>query len=115
VVDDMAGQFMQAVSEARNLELSRVQQLATGEVFSGRQAMEHGLVDELTGEEGATNWLAEQLHVEPDALELVTLTKSPGIWSRFSPGGTGALLNSLLGLSPTLPMAIYPHHGPRGH
>ena len=47
VLDDVHDQFIQAVAEARRLERGRVEQLADGRIFSGRQAQELGLVDEL--------------------------------------------------------------------
>ncbi len=47
VLDDVHDQFIQAVADSRRLERRRVEQLADGRIFSGRQAQELGLVDEL--------------------------------------------------------------------
>lgn len=47
VLDDVHDQFIQAVAESRKLERQRVERLADGRIFSGRQAQELGLVDEL--------------------------------------------------------------------
>jgi protease-4 len=54
VVDDVLGQFVDAVARGRGLEPKRVRELADGRVFSGAQAKTAGLVDELGGLEDAT-------------------------------------------------------------
>jgi protease-4 len=47
VVDDLNHQFVQAVSQGRNLSYEAVDQIADGRIFSGAQAKELGLVDAL--------------------------------------------------------------------
>ncbi len=47
VMDDVHGQFIEAVATGRRLDRSRVEPLADGRIFSGRQALGLGLVDEL--------------------------------------------------------------------
>jgi protease-4 len=49
VIDDLHAQFTEVVAKERELSLERVEELATGEVFTGRQALELGLVDILGG------------------------------------------------------------------
>ena len=48
-VDDVYNQFVDAISESRNDTLTReeIVKLADGRIFSGRQALEHKLVDKL--------------------------------------------------------------------
>jgi protease-4 len=46
-VDDIHTQFVEAVAESRGMPVTEVQALADGRVFSGRQALEVGLVDGL--------------------------------------------------------------------
>jgi protease-4 len=46
-VDDIHAQFVEAVAANRNMERSQVELLADGRIFSGRQALEVGLVDGL--------------------------------------------------------------------
>jgi protease-4 len=46
-VDDIHAQFVEAVAANRNMERSAVERLADGRIFSGRQAVEVGLVDGL--------------------------------------------------------------------
>ena len=67
VVDDTHEQFVQAVLEGRpGLEESRVRELADGRVFSGKQAFEAGLVDELGGYASVVRQLSEQLGLSPN-------------------------------------------------
>jgi protease-4 len=47
VMDDVHAQFIDAVASGRHLERGRVEPLADGRIFSGRQALALGLVDEL--------------------------------------------------------------------
>jgi protease-4 len=47
VIESVYNQFVEAVAEGRNMEVEAVKKLADGRIFSGRQAMEYGLVDQL--------------------------------------------------------------------
>lgn len=47
MVDDMYNQFVAVVSDGRKMDPDRVRQLADGRVYTGNQAKELGLVDEL--------------------------------------------------------------------
>ena len=47
VMDDVHHQFIQAVADGRSLEVSDVEPLADGRIYTGRQAKEARLVDEL--------------------------------------------------------------------
>lgn len=47
MVDDLYGQFVTVVAEGRRMEPARVRQLADGRIYTGSQAKELGLVDEL--------------------------------------------------------------------
>jgi protease-4 len=46
LVDDVYGQFVEAVAEGRKIPVEKVRAFADGRVWSGRQAMKLGLVDE---------------------------------------------------------------------
>jgi len=47
LIDDMHGQFVSAVSKSRNIPEEEVRQLADGRVYTGREAKEKRLVDEI--------------------------------------------------------------------
>jgi protease-4 len=46
-IDDAYQQFVETVAEERNMPLSKVKKIADGRVFTGRQALELGLIDKL--------------------------------------------------------------------
>lgn len=48
LVDDLNGRFLNAVAEGRNVSLETVEQWATGEVFPSEQALDMGLIDEIS-------------------------------------------------------------------
>lgn len=49
ILDEVHDQFKEAVMEGRGMSKADVDNIATGEIWSGRQAKEIGLVDELGG------------------------------------------------------------------
>jgi protease-4 len=57
VVEDTHAMFLEMVAERRKLPPEAVKALADGRIYTGRQALEKGLVDELGGEEAARSWL----------------------------------------------------------
>lgn len=60
LVRDMYEQFVGMVAQARRLDPARVRDLADGRAYTGRQARELGLVDEIGGETEARDWLARE-------------------------------------------------------
>jgi protease-4 len=52
-MDDVHDQFIQAVADGRGLAKETVAAIADGQVFTGRQAKERGLVDEIGSFEDA--------------------------------------------------------------
>jgi len=47
VLDDVHNQFIQSVAEGRNIPVEKVREIADGRIFTGRQAVEVGLVDRI--------------------------------------------------------------------
>lgn len=47
VMDDVHEQFIKAVSDGRKLPVEKVRELSDGRIFSGKQALKLGLVDEI--------------------------------------------------------------------
>lgn len=45
MVDDIYGQFVQVVSDGRHMEADAVRALADGRIYTGRQALDAGLID----------------------------------------------------------------------
>ena len=71
VMDDVHSQFIEAVAEGRSLDVGDVQRLADGRIFTGRQAKEAKLVDELGNLEDAIKLAAEMggIEGEPKVVE----------------------------------------------
>lgn len=64
VMDDVHKQFIEAVAEGRSIEIRAAQALADGRIFTGRQAKEAKLVDELGDLEDAIELAAEVVGIE---------------------------------------------------
>ncbi|TAJ25654.1 MAG: signal peptide peptidase SppA [Nitrospirae bacterium] len=64
VMDDVHSQFIEAVAEGRSLDVGEVQTLADGRIFTGRQAKEAKLVDELGNLEDAIKLAGEMAGIE---------------------------------------------------
>jgi len=64
VMDDVHKQFIEAVAEGRAIELADAQALADGRIFTGRQAKEAKLVDELGDLEDAIQLAADVAGIE---------------------------------------------------
>jgi protease-4 len=79
LVDDVYSQFVEAVAAGRRLTTEQVRPLADGRVYSGRQAKELGLVDEL-GDLDAAIAAAGKLAGIEGKPEVVRESPRRGIW-----------------------------------
>lgn len=72
MVDDIYSQFVDVVAAGRRKDRAEVLKLADGRVFTGRQALELGLVDRLGGFWDAVKMAAELAGIEgePEIIEL---------------------------------------------
>ena len=64
VMDDVHDQFIEAVAEGRSLDIAAVRTLADGRIFTGRQAVEAKLVDELGDLDDAVRIAADMVGIE---------------------------------------------------
>jgi len=55
IIGEMYDRFVSVVAEGRHLEVERVRELADGRIFTSKQALEHGLIDEIGYERDAVN------------------------------------------------------------
>ena len=84
VIDDAYDQFLQAVMEGRNLKKREAEKIAQGQVFTGRQAKNLGLIDEIGNFQDAVR-LAGKLAGIPGEPKVIELPKPfPGILGIFS-------------------------------
>jgi protease-4 len=72
ITDEIYGSLVKVVAEARDLPLGQVRELADGRVYTGRQALELGLVDDVGMLEDAIAKAAELggIEGEPRVIEL---------------------------------------------
>ena len=85
MVDNYYEQFVEVVAEGRGLSKEQVRSLATGQLYTGAEAKELGLVDELGGLDKAIDLAAELAGITTPRIEYYKPQKS--------------LLESLLGIN----------------
>ncbi len=90
LVDDVYAQFVEAVAAGRNMALERVRPLADGRVYSGRQAKDLGLVDEL-GDLDAAIAAAGKLAGIAGTPEVLREKPRRGIWELIDARVSGIL------------------------
>lgn len=64
MVDDIYEQFVEDVAACRELEEGKVRELADGRVYTGRQAKEYKLVDELGSFQDAVDFVSEEANLD---------------------------------------------------
>ena len=70
IVDELYDQFVSVVDEGRpGLDRAQVTALATGAIYTARQARDSGLVDELGDQETVVAWFAQQLGGDVEVVE----------------------------------------------
>ena len=100
VIDQVYRDFVTKVASGRHRSYEDVHKMARGHIWSGRQALALGLVDELGGVETALGWVRGRLALAADAP--LQLRHYP------SPDSTVAVLRSLMGGGEAAAMAGLP-------
>lgn len=104
LVDDTYRWFVGLVAERRSLSVPEATALADGRIFSGRQALDAGLVDELGGEDAALAWL-ETRGVDADLPVRTWAPSRPGIGFPFAHAAVEVAAR-LLGIPPEAVTAL---------
>jgi protease IV len=89
--------FKGLVSERRKLTADKTNLLADGRVYSGRQALANGLIDELGAEDEAMTWLSKEKKID-DKLELVTWSPAKSWQEEWLGSSAGSIVLRGLGL-----------------
>ena len=63
LIDDMHGQFIGAVAEGRKMKFEDVKAIANGKVWTGQQALDMKMVDQITDFEGAIKDTAKSVGI----------------------------------------------------
>jgi protease-4 len=82
IIDEAYGQFVAIVTEGRDLPEEKVREIADGRVYTGKQAMELGLVDELGNLPEAIDRAAELGGIEGEP-RLVEYHRPPTLFESF--------------------------------
>jgi protease-4 len=93
LVMDMYDQFVGMVATGRHMDPAKVRALADGRAYTGRQALNLGLIDQIGGEHAAREWLAKDKGVS-DKLPMEDLTTG-GLTSRWLSSSLGWMLESV--------------------
>lgn len=67
MIDDVHLQFVEAISAGRNMSIERLQPFVDGRIFTGRQAKEAGLIDELGTLSDAVKYAAKVAGIDADS------------------------------------------------
>ncbi|WP_370981351.1 signal peptide peptidase SppA [Agaribacterium sp. ZY112] len=76
-VDNIYHQFINLVAEARQQTPEQINEIAQGHIWSGQQAKELGLVDELGGLDELLSSVAKRMELKGDAVKLIQRQLSP--------------------------------------
>jgi len=83
VLEDTHRQFVKAVLENRPITADKMQLLADGRVFTGKQALQHGLIDGLAGFRDTVEKLRNELGIAETVQLYYPLDKKDAILSMF--------------------------------
>ncbi|MGA9047569.1 MAG: signal peptide peptidase SppA [Dehalococcoidia bacterium] len=93
--DEMYGEFIDIVAEGRHMDPDKVKELATGQAYTGLQAKELGLVDELGGLQTAVDEAAKLASIENPQVEYYH-PQSEGLFAMLF-GGNNSTLADFIG------------------
>lgn len=82
-VSDIYDAFTQRVAEGRNMTRERVEELARGRVWTGKDALDNGLVDEIGDLEYAVAHAAQLAGIETDEVKRVALPEARDPFEAF--------------------------------
>ena len=82
VIEWFYDEFLKKVAEGRNLPLETVRKIAEGRVYTGSQAIEIGLADELGGLHAAIDYACERLGVSREDAEVVYYREGSSLFDK---------------------------------
>lgn len=103
MIDDVHEQFVQSVAAGRDLDAAAIRELADGRIFTGRQAKEYGLVDQLGNLQAAIRNAGELGGIEGEPHVLYPPQKKPRLIDYLMEEAASSLRSALQkNHSPTL-------------
>jgi len=104
VIDDVHEQFVEAVATGRHMKKDDVAALADGSVYTGRQALDLGLVDKLGSLDDAVDLAGEMAGIDGEP-RVVTKRKKIGFWEVLQGEDPQNLIREALGMG--IPRLMY--------
>ncbi len=95
IVDDIYDQFTRTVSQNRDVPLGTLLGLADGRIFSGRQALDVKLVDELGGLQDAVSLAGRLAGMEGKPAVVKAAKKKTSLWKYLLESGFSALSGNI--------------------
>ena len=95
VIDDVHRQFVDVVAENRKLKVDVVKKIADGRIFSGQQAKEIGLVDEIGNFQDAIDIAASMSNIKGKPVVLYPEKKGIRLWDIIFGDAAGQMLKKL--------------------
>jgi protease-4 len=83
VLDDTYEQFVADVAQSRAIPVANANEWADGKIFSGRQALQLNLIDELGSSSNALRAIKEKAQIEGE-IKWIHAPSQTNLWSLFS-------------------------------
>lgn len=80
MVDDMYEDFVEVVDDGRDIPESEIRELAQGQIFTGNQALENGLIDGLGDLEHTIEHMEEQLELDATVIHYTNDFGMGSVW-----------------------------------
>lgn len=106
-VDKIHQQFIQAVAEGRDMDVSAVAPLADGRIYTGEEALELGLVDRLGNAEDAIEWAGRLAGIEGKVNVVYAREKSASFLKSFLQTAVKAIMDQV---TTAVPAGGYIYH-----
>jgi protease-4 len=94
-IDDGFRWFLSLVETRRGIAAQSVDGLVRGRIYSGRQALDHKLIDEIGGETEAVRWLETKRGISKDLKVVDWKPTAEGPWGQVTGGASQALGTAL--------------------
>ncbi len=77
--------FKEMVAEGRDMPMEKVEAIADGRIYTGREAFKLGMIDALGGEEEAISWLRKEKKISSEAAvrDMKRKKEGGGVWQRL--------------------------------
>lgn len=97
-IKDFFGWFVNIVAERRNLPHEKAETLADGRIYTGRQALEAKLIDQLGGEDEAVEWLEKTRKIPRnlDVRDVKVEKEAPSLFDALSQMAHGKIGSGFL-------------------